>query len=62
MIESFEKVLKLAGGDIARVIPGHDPIVMQIYPPARPGLEGRIARLDVQPASMPESPPRKSRP
>ena len=62
MIESFEKVLKLAGGDIARVIPGHDPIVMQIYPPARPGLEGRIARLDVQPASMPESPPRKPRP
>jgi glyoxylase-like metal-dependent hydrolase (beta-lactamase superfamily II) len=59
MIESFEKVMKLAGGDIARIIPGHDPIVMQIYPAARPGLEGRVARLDVQPAPMPERPSRK---
>lgn len=58
VLESFDKVMKLAG-DIQHVIPGHDPIVMQIYPAARPGLEGRVARLDVQPASMPERPSRK---
>ena len=58
MLESFDKVMRLAG-DIAHVIPGHDPIVMQIYPPAAPGLEGRVARLDVVPAAMPERPARK---
>ncbi len=61
MMDSFDKVMQLAGGDIARVIPGHDPIVMQIYPAARAGLEGRIARLDVQPAPMPERAPREPR-
>ena len=55
MLESFDKVMKLAG-DIQHVIPGHDPLVMQLYPAARPGLEGRIARLDAEPAPMPERP------
>ena len=54
MLESFDKVMQLAGGNIENIIPGHDPIVMQVYPPARPGLEGKIVRLDVQPAPMPE--------
>lgn len=58
MLESFDKVAKLAG-DIQHVIPGHDPMVMQLYPPARPGLEGRVARLDVEPAPMPERPSRR---
>lgn len=52
MLESFDKVMKLAG-DVEHVIPGHDPVVMQIYPAARTGLEGRIVRVDVQPAPMP---------
>jgi hypothetical protein len=29
------------------VIPGHDPLVLQRYPAAKPGLEGIVARLDV---------------
>lgn len=53
VLESFEKVLALAG-DIEHVIPGHDPIVMQIYPPARPGLAGHVVRLDEPPAPMPQ--------
>jgi len=57
MLESFDKVLRLAGG-IEHVIPGHDPLVMQLYPAAAPGLEGRIARLDAQPGPMPQRPPR----
>jgi glyoxylase-like metal-dependent hydrolase (beta-lactamase superfamily II) len=58
MLESFDRVMKLAG-DIEHIIPGHDPMVMQLYPAARPGLEGRVARLDVEPAPMPERPSRR---
>jgi glyoxylase-like metal-dependent hydrolase (beta-lactamase superfamily II) len=31
------------------IIPGHDPLVLQRYPAAKPGLEGIVARLDVEP-------------
>jgi len=31
------------------VVPGHDPLVLARYPAAKPGLEGWIARLDVEP-------------
>jgi len=58
MLESFDKVIKLAG-DIQHIIPGHDPMVMRLYPAARPGLEGRVARLDVEPAPMPQRPSRR---
>lgn len=57
MLESFDKLLTLAG-DIEHVIPGHDPLVMQLYPPARPGLEGKIARLDLAPDPMPQRDPK----
>jgi hypothetical protein len=30
------------------VVPGHDPEVMTRYPAAKPGLEGWVARLDVE--------------
>jgi glyoxylase-like metal-dependent hydrolase (beta-lactamase superfamily II) len=33
------------------IIPGHDPLVMSYYPPARPDLEGIAVRLDVAPRS-----------
>ena len=32
------------------VVPGHDPSVVTRYPAARPGLEGMVVRLDVDPA------------
>jgi glyoxylase-like metal-dependent hydrolase (beta-lactamase superfamily II) len=31
------------------IVPGHDPLVMQRYPVALPGLEGIAVRLDVEP-------------
>jgi glyoxylase-like metal-dependent hydrolase (beta-lactamase superfamily II) len=31
------------------IIPGHDPLVIQRYPPLRPELQGVVARLDVEP-------------
>ena len=31
------------------VIPGHDPLVMALYPPPSPDLKGLVARLDVAP-------------
>ena len=31
------------------IIPGHDPAVLDRYPPAKPGLEGWVVRLDVEP-------------
>jgi glyoxylase-like metal-dependent hydrolase (beta-lactamase superfamily II) len=31
------------------VIPGHDPLVLERYPPPRPELAGIVARLDVEP-------------
>ena len=33
------------------IVPGHDPLVLERYPAARPGLEGWVARLDVDPKS-----------
>ena len=53
VLESFDKLMFL-GKDIEHIIPGHDPIVMQIYPSAKEGLEGKIVRLDMQPSQMPQ--------
>jgi glyoxylase-like metal-dependent hydrolase (beta-lactamase superfamily II) len=41
----FDRLLSLAGGDMARLIPGHDPLVLANFPSAGPGLEGVAARL-----------------
>jgi len=45
-VQAFDRLAQLAG-DVDFLIPGHDPDVMRRYPAARPGLEGRIARLDL---------------
>ena len=47
-MESAERIKAMAGG-MDRLIPGHDPLVMKIYPPARPELAGIVARLDAEP-------------
>ncbi len=48
MVEGFRRLRELA--DQPRyVVPGHDPLVMQRYPAAAPGLEGIAVRLDVEP-------------
>ncbi|MEP9376428.1 N-acyl homoserine lactonase family protein [Aquabacter sp. CN5-332] len=48
MLEGFEKLLTLAP-DESHIVPGHDPLVMSLYPAPSPELEGIAVRLDVPP-------------
>jgi glyoxylase-like metal-dependent hydrolase (beta-lactamase superfamily II) len=48
VLEGYNLLRKLATSD-GHIIPGHDPAVLTRYPAARPGLEGWIVRLDVDP-------------
>jgi glyoxylase-like metal-dependent hydrolase (beta-lactamase superfamily II) len=50
MLEGYRTLRKLAPSD-GHIIPGHDPLVLKRYPPARPELEGIVARVDVAPVS-----------
>jgi glyoxylase-like metal-dependent hydrolase (beta-lactamase superfamily II) len=49
MLEGFDKLLALAA-DESHIIPGHDPLVMKLYPAPSPQLEGVAVRLDVPPS------------
>lgn len=51
-LDSLVQLERLAGGK-DRLIPGHDPAVMTLYPVARPGLEDLAVRLDVKPSRCP---------
>jgi glyoxylase-like metal-dependent hydrolase (beta-lactamase superfamily II) len=44
-VEAFRKAYSLADSP-DHVVPGHDPLVLERYPAARPELAGWIARLD----------------
>jgi glyoxylase-like metal-dependent hydrolase (beta-lactamase superfamily II) len=46
-VEAQRTALRLASSP-QHFIPGHDPLVLALYPGARPGLEG-VARLDLAP-------------
>lgn len=48
MLEGFDR-LRAVAPTPQHIVPGHDPLVMQRYPAARPDLEGIAVRLDVQP-------------
>jgi hypothetical protein len=48
MLEGHRRAYALASSP-AHVVPGHDPLVLQRYPAAAPGLEGAVVRLDVDP-------------
>jgi hypothetical protein len=39
---------RLASGP-GTILPGHDPLVLERYPAAAPGLEGVAVRLDADP-------------
>ncbi len=45
MVEGYDTLRRLASSADA-IVPGHDPIVLERYPPAGPGLEGIAVRLD----------------
>jgi glyoxylase-like metal-dependent hydrolase (beta-lactamase superfamily II) len=49
MMEAFSTLYRLGEGSWDRVIPGHDPLVMDLYPAPSKELEGIVARLDVAP-------------
>jgi glyoxylase-like metal-dependent hydrolase (beta-lactamase superfamily II) len=49
MMDGYRTILRLADGYWDRVIPGHDPLVMKMYPAPREDLEGLVVRLDAAP-------------
>jgi len=48
MFDGWRRVRQLASAP-DNIVPGHDPLVMDIYPAAGPGLEEIAVRLDVAP-------------
>jgi glyoxylase-like metal-dependent hydrolase (beta-lactamase superfamily II) len=40
MYDAFDRVRELAGGEDARIVPGHDPLVLERYPAVSPALSG----------------------
>lgn len=40
MYAAFDRVKELAGGDEARIVPGHDPLVLERHAPVSPALAG----------------------
>ena len=48
MLEGYRRVRALADSD-AHLLPGHDPKVLQRYPPPSEDLAGIVARLDLPP-------------
>jgi glyoxylase-like metal-dependent hydrolase (beta-lactamase superfamily II) len=48
MLAGHQRAYALADSP-RHVIPGHDPLVLARYPAPSPGLEGVVARLDVEP-------------
>jgi glyoxylase-like metal-dependent hydrolase (beta-lactamase superfamily II) len=45
MVDGYRRLHSLAQSP-AHIIPGHDPLVMERYPPPSKGLQGIVARLD----------------
>jgi glyoxylase-like metal-dependent hydrolase (beta-lactamase superfamily II) len=48
VLEGYRTIRQLAGSD-DHVVPGHDPAVLDLYPPVSPQLAGVAVRLDVAP-------------
>jgi glyoxylase-like metal-dependent hydrolase (beta-lactamase superfamily II) len=46
LLEGYKTLVKLAGPG-RRIIPGHDPLVLERYPPASKATAGWIARVDL---------------
>ena len=46
--EGYARLRRLASSS-QHVVPGHDPLVLARYPPAKPALEGWVVRLDMVP-------------
>ena len=51
VLEGYTTIRRLAASD-DHVVPGHDPAVLDLYPPVSPELAGVAARLDVAPRTI----------
>ncbi len=49
MIKGFKRLYELADSP-DHIVPGHDPLVLERYPPFRDNLRGIVHRIDVAPA------------
>jgi glyoxylase-like metal-dependent hydrolase (beta-lactamase superfamily II) len=45
MYGAFDRVRELAGGDDRRIVPGHDPLVLERYAPPEPDLAGLVVEI-----------------
>jgi glyoxylase-like metal-dependent hydrolase (beta-lactamase superfamily II) len=45
MYAAFDRIRALAGGDDDRIVPGHDPLVLERYAPPRPDLAGLAVEI-----------------
>jgi len=54
VLEGYGTLKRLATSN-DHIVPGHDPLVLQRYPAARPGLEDWVVRLDADPKGSPAS-------
>lgn len=52
MLTAFDRLAALAPTP-AHIVPGHDPMVMDLYPAPSPDLQDIVVRLDVAPKSTP---------
>jgi glyoxylase-like metal-dependent hydrolase (beta-lactamase superfamily II) len=48
VLEGYGKLKKLASSP-RHIVPGHDPKVLNLYPPGRAGLDNWVVRLDIDP-------------
>jgi hypothetical protein len=52
VLEGYDKVEALATSK-QHVVPGHDPLVLEIYPPVGDNTRGWAVRLDLDPKPLP---------
>lgn len=48
VLDGYRRLNELAASPL-HVIPGHDPMVMQLFPASTPALDGKAVRLDLAP-------------
>lgn len=53
VLEGYRRLEKL-GGSLDRIVPGHDPLVADLYPAISKDTEGWAVRLDEAPRPMPD--------
>jgi len=47
MYEAFDTVRRLAGGQENRIVPGHDPLVLERHAPPSADLDGLVVEIEL---------------